>query len=181
MERKWFAKEKFEMIIDQVQHSEQTKKGNSYAIDLGSFHHPLIELIWVVRNQEYETATDISKSFVRFSDSNEINPVKDGVLRINNVERFSKRDGQYFSKIQPLHHHTRGAYPSGINVYSFAEKPESLNVYTGSMNATAINNMMLNLNLTKDAILKNNRVMVFARNFNTLVFKNGFARLKYVV
>jgi hypothetical protein len=179
-ERKWFTKEPFEMIIDQLQVNEQSKKGGTHSIGLHSFHHPLIELIWVVRNQEYETATDITKTYTRFTDSNEINPVLTGVLRINNVERFKVRNGQYFSKVQPLQHHTRGTY-SGVNVYSFAEKPESLYEYTGSFDATVVDNIVLNITLTPEARDKHNRIVVFARNYNTLVFKKGFARIKYVV
>jgi len=180
-ERIWFAKNSFEMIIDQLQFVEQTKHGSTHAIQLNMFNHPLIELIWVVRDQAYETATDITKSFINFTDSNGKNPVDNAVLRINNIERFKQRTGRYFNKVQPCQHHLRGPNTSGINVYSFAEKPESPYEYTGSLNATPLDNMVLHLDLSGAASTKNNRVMVYARNYNILVFKNGFARLKYTI
>ena len=180
-ERKWFAKNSFEILIDQLQFIETTKQGPTHAIQLNEMNHPLIELIWTVRDQDYEVATDITKSYINFKDANGENPVKSAVLRVNNIERFQERDGYYFNKIQPLQHHSRSPHDCGICVYSFAEKPESSNEYTGSLNATNIDNIVLNLSLTDSASSKNNRIMVFARNYNLLVFKGGFGRLRYTI
>ncbi len=41
---------------------------------------------------------------------------------LNGHDRFSTRDGNYFSVVQPFQHHTRiphGPAGNGINVYSF--------------------------------------------------------------
>ena len=37
--------------------------------------------------------------------------------------RFSQRSGDYFNFVQPYNHHTKTPH-TGINVYSFALKPE---------------------------------------------------------
>ena len=51
------------------------------------------------------------------------NPVVTAKLQLNGQDRFSEREGTYFDLVQPYQHHTR-APDTGINVYSFALRPE---------------------------------------------------------
>jgi hypothetical protein len=51
------------------------------------------------------------------------NPVVVAKLQLNGQDRFSEREGTYFDLVQPFQHHTR-APDTGINVYSFALRPE---------------------------------------------------------
>ncbi|NBV27339.1 MAG: hypothetical protein EBR99_08515, partial [Actinobacteria bacterium] len=51
------------------------------------------------------------------------NPVVTAKLQLNGQDRFSEREGSYFSLVQPYQHHTRNP-DEGINVYSFALRPE---------------------------------------------------------
>jgi hypothetical protein len=50
------------------------------------------------------------------------NPVITAKLQLNGQDRFSEREGTYFSLVQPYQSHTR-APDEGINVYSFALRP----------------------------------------------------------
>ena len=51
------------------------------------------------------------------------NPVVTAKLQLNGQDRFSEREGSYFSWVQPYQAHTR-CPDEGINVYSFALRPE---------------------------------------------------------
>merc|ERR1712072_1612742 len=51
------------------------------------------------------------------------NPVVTAKLQLNGQDRFSEREGTYFDLVQPYQHHTRNP-DTGINVYSFALRPE---------------------------------------------------------
>ena len=51
------------------------------------------------------------------------NPVVTAKLQLNGQDRFSEREGSYFSWVQPYQSHTR-CPDEGINVYSFALRPE---------------------------------------------------------
>ncbi|HIA01042.1 MAG TPA: hypothetical protein EYN66_03910, partial [Myxococcales bacterium] len=51
------------------------------------------------------------------------NPVVTAKLQLNGQDRFSEREGTYFDLVQPYQHHTRSP-DTGINVYSFALRPE---------------------------------------------------------
>jgi hypothetical protein len=78
------------------------------------------------------------------------NPVLEAQLQLNGHDRFSKRDGMYFNVVQPYQHHE--AIPAvGINVYSFAMKPEE-HQPSGTCNMSRIDNATLTLKLDKAAV-----------------------------
>ena len=52
------------------------------------------------------------------------NPISKTMLTMNLSDRFTERPGTYFSLVQPRNHHTNIPVSPGINVYSFALKPE---------------------------------------------------------
>jgi hypothetical protein len=70
-----------------------------------------------------------------------VNPVKTAKLQLNAHDRFSQRDGKYLLQVQPYQHHTN--MPAvGINMYSFALKPEE-HQPSGSCNMSRIDNATL--------------------------------------
>lgn len=180
-ERLWFARESFEMVIDQLHYVQTSSNRADQHISLSSFHHPLSELIWVTRDTNTFTATDITKSYTTFTDTNDRNPTEKASLKINNVDRFTEQTGQFFQDIQPLRHHTSSSPYSGINVYSFADTPESMFEYTGALYSSAIDNIVLSIKLSDASKQTQSETIVYARGLNTLSFKNGYARLKYFV
>lgn len=73
------------------------------------------------------------------------NPVVTAKLQLNGSDRFQERDGNYFNYVQPWQHFSNTP-ADGINVYSFALKPED-HQPSGTCNFSRIDNATLNLTL----------------------------------
>lgn len=141
-ERRRFAQESHEYLIDQVQYTgQQTITTSSGRLDL-TLNHPVKELIWLFQNEQKTdcgSAASIAAGYTQpFSYDDIVNRAR---LQLNGQDRFDERYGDYFWKVQPYQHHTGGGFgrtlaPSGggqvtattspnpINVYSFAIQPE---------------------------------------------------------
>ena len=107
------------------------------------------------------------------------NPVVTAKLQLNGQDRFSEREGSYFDVVQPFQHHTR-APDSGINVYSFALKPEE-HQPSGTCNFSRIDNAVLQLVLSSNTVSgdKTAKVRVYAVNYNVLRVMSGMAGVAY--
>ena len=107
------------------------------------------------------------------------NPVVTAKLQLNGQDRFSEREGSYFDTVQPFQHHTR-APDSGINVYSFALRPEE-HQPSGSCNFSRIDNAVLQLVLSAGAVsgTATAKVRVYAVNYNVLRVMSGMAGIAY--
>lgn len=149
-ERRRFAQESHEYLIDQLQYTgQQTITTSSGRLDL-TLNHPVKELIWVFQDAR-KTDCSIPTSGGNYTAAAFTQPfsyddiVNRGRLQINGQDRFDERYGDYFWKVQPYQHHTGGAFarsivnttassdtdpvianqgPNPINVYSFAIQPE---------------------------------------------------------
>jgi hypothetical protein len=107
------------------------------------------------------------------------NPVVTAKLQLNGQDRFSEREGSYFDTVQPYQHHT--ATPNtGINVYSFALRPEE-HQPSGSCNFSRIDNATLQLVLSNATVegVKTAKVRVYATNYNVLRVMSGMGGLAY--
>jgi len=101
------------------------------------------------------------------------NPVVTAKLQLNGQDRFSEREGSYFDVVQPFQHHTR--HPdTGINVYSFALKPEE-HQPSGTCNFSRIDNAVLQLVLSSPSVMGTAtcKVRVYARNYNVFRVMSG--------
>jgi hypothetical protein len=107
------------------------------------------------------------------------NPVVTAKLQLNGQDRFSEREGTYFDLVQPYQHHTRSP-DTGINVYSFALRPEE-HQPSGTCNMSRIDNATLQLVLSTNAIGGDNtaKVRVYATNYNVLRVMSGMGGLAY--
>ena len=107
------------------------------------------------------------------------NPVVTAKLQLNGQDRFSEREGSYFDVVQPFQHHTR-APDAGINVYSFALRPED-HQPSGSCNFSRIDNAVLQLVLSSGAVAgtATAKVRVYAVNYNVLRVMSGMAGIAY--
>jgi hypothetical protein len=106
------------------------------------------------------------------------NPVVTAKLQLNGQDRFSEREGSYFDTVQPYQHHT--ATPNtGINVYSFALRPEE-HQPSGSCNFSRIDNATLQLVLSNATVegVKTAKVRVYATNYNVLRVMSGMGGLE---
>ncbi len=107
------------------------------------------------------------------------NPVVTAKLQLNGQDRFSERLGTYFDLVQPFQHHTANP-DTGINVYSFALRPEE-HQPTGSCNFSRIDNASLQLVVSANAVGGNKtaKVRVYAINYNVLRVMSGMGGLAY--
>ena len=107
------------------------------------------------------------------------NPVVTAKLQLNGQDRFSEREGSYFDLVQPYQHHTRSP-DSGINVYSFALRPEE-HQPSGTCNFSRIDNATLQLVLSNATVegTKTAKVRVYATNYNVLRIMSGMGGLAY--
>jgi len=107
------------------------------------------------------------------------NPVVTAKLQLNGQDRFSEREGSYFDVVQPYQHHTR-APDTGINVYSFALRPEE-HQPSGSCNFSRIDNAVLQLVLSSGTVAgtATAKVRVYAVNYNVLRVMSGMAGVAY--
>ena len=110
------------------------------------------------------------------------NPIVTAKLQLNGQDRFSEREGTYFDLVQPYQHHTR-APDTGINVYSFALRPEE-HQPSGSCNFSRIDNATLQLVLSNATVegTKTAKVRVYAVNYNVLRVMSGMGgKLSYIL
>tara|TARA_Y100000389_G_scaffold197663_1_gene232701 strand:+ start:499 stop:2121 length:1623 start_codon:yes stop_codon:yes gene_type:complete len=107
------------------------------------------------------------------------NPVVTAKLQLNGQDRFSEREGTYFDLVQPYQHHTRSP-DTGINVYSFALRPEE-HQPSGTCNFSRIDNATLQLVLSNATVggTATAKVRVYATNYNVLRIMSGMGGLAY--
>ena len=107
------------------------------------------------------------------------NPVEVAKLQLNGQDRFTEREGRYFDRVQPFQHHSRT--PSrGINVYSFALKPEE-HQPSGTCNFSRIDKATLQLTVSVNTVRggRTAQVRVYAVNYNVLRVMSGMGGLAY--
>jgi hypothetical protein len=107
------------------------------------------------------------------------NPVEVAKLQLNGQDRFTEREGRYFSRVQPFQHHTRTP-TQGINVYSFALKPEE-HQPSGTCNFSRIDKATLQLTVSVNTVRSGRtaQVRVYAVNYNVLRVMSGMGGLAY--
>jgi hypothetical protein len=107
------------------------------------------------------------------------NPVEVAKLQLNGQDRFTEREGRYFSRVQPYQHHSRTP-TQGINVYSFALKPEE-HQPSGTCNFSRIDKATLQLTVSVNTVRggRTAQVRVYAVNYNVLRVMSGMGGLAY--
>jgi hypothetical protein len=114
-------------------------------------------------------------------------PFEKTILQLNGNDRFSIRDGTYFSLVQPFQHHTNIPSNPGINVYSFALKPED-HQPSGTLNMSRIDTATLMVT-TKTGLVTGftgnatatayDGINIYAINYNVLRILSGMGGLAY--
>jgi hypothetical protein len=175
-------------------------------VDL-TFNHPVKELIWVVQldgvvdgsdnslfdyNQEsgplrnlwfnytdgFEDQYYRHNNITLYSDDfSRLNNCTSAKLQLNGHDRFQERAGDYFNLVQPFQHHTCTPLSRGINVYSFALRPEE-HQPSGTCNFSRIDNALLIVGHDRLGN-KTAKVRVYALNYNVLRVMSGMAGLAY--
>jgi Large eukaryotic DNA virus major capsid protein/Major capsid protein N-terminus len=195
-ERRRFAQVSHEYLIEQVQFTgEKSISSASTSFTQGfdlNFNHPTKELVWVVQHDDAIT----NKQYSNYTDSlaeddencrfprNSANPVSSAKLQLNGHDRFAARDGEYFNWVQTYEHHTHCPESPGINVYSFALKPEE-HQPSGSLNFSRIDSALLNLTISytnavnPDLDSVSAKLRIYAVNYNVFRVMSGMGGLAY--
>ena len=105
------------------------------------------------------------------------NPVVSGLVQLNGHNRFSERDGNYLNYVQPWQHH-KCTPADGINMYSFALHPED-HQPTGTCNMSRIDNATLSLTFRSAVNSGDNKISIYAVNYNVLRILSGMGGLAY--
>ena len=188
-ERRRFAQLSHEYLIEQLQFTG-TDNITSSTNDDGmksmrmNFNHPCKELVWAIKKNEdgvywnnFSTATPLSGVTTATVNDyyNSTNPVRQAKIMLNGNDRFAQRKGDYFSLVQPYQHHenTPDDYHKGINVYSFAIKPEE-HQPSGTLNMSRIDTAVLSL-----SSLIEGSIHIYAVNYNVLRILSGMGGLAY--
>jgi hypothetical protein len=171
VERDRFATTHYEVLIVQTQAFTRQTCNSQVSMQL-NFNHPVIELIWAVRRKCQENANN----WFNYSGLDNKDAVHEAVLRLNNQERFRK-PGAWFRLIQPYQHHT--TIPDAfVYCYSFALHPEEPSP-SGSCNFSRVDHVDFELQLQDHLGSQQVTVLVFARNWNVLRFREGLAGTAY--
>jgi hypothetical protein len=184
-ERRRFAQLSHEYLIEQLQFTGTDTITSSGADSMKSmrmnFNHPCKELIWCVKKEtagvywnNFSTAVGITNGTVNDYISSE-NPVQQAKIMLNGNDRFATRKGEYFSLVQPYQHHenTPDQYHKGINVYSFALKPEE-HQPSGTLNMSRIDTAVLSVSSSIAGT-----IYIYAVNYNVLRILSGMGGLAY--
>jgi len=114
-----------------------------------------------------------------------INPVTDAELQLNGQARQTKRGGLWHDTVVPHMHH-KNTPKDGLNVFSFALKPEG-HQPSGTCNFSRIDTALLTLWFSHLSSSKcgdifsdsDNKILVFAINYNVLRVMSGMLGLAY--
>ena len=169
-ERRRFAQLSHEYLIEQLQFTGDEQIASTNARLKLNFNHPVKELVWVTKETN-------NPSWIDFSTGNTlVNPMESSVLQLNGQDRFAERTSDYFDTVQPYQHHENVPVNSpGINVYSFALKPEE-HQPSGSLNFSRIDTAYLSMKMRNSTTAA---VKVFAVNYNVLRIMSGMGGLAY--
>ena len=189
-ERRRFAQVSHEYLIEQVQFSNALSvNGTSTQHEL-RFNHPVKELVWTVHDNS--APVDHNGNGTADKDNNTDITVNTALLQLNGHDRFKRREGKYFTKVQRYQYHEGAsdterrpavAAAGGVaaradnsvpHVYSFALKPEE-HQPSGTCNFSRIDNAVLNLEHA-DAT---GHLRVYAVNYNVLRIMSGMGGLAY--
>ena len=211
-ERRRFAQLSHEYLIEQLQFTgQETLKSGRNRIKL-NFNHPCKELLWVAKKdstvpgqwynyttrnafQNDEPIDTASGNTFTITAANHIagiqpstagvNPFNSCLLQLNGNDRFAERKGTYFSSVQPYQHHTNISPNRGINVYSFALKPEE-HQPSGTLNMSRIDTAVLSVDVADSyttaagsTVVPYDGINIYAVNYNVLRILSGMGGLAY--
>jgi hypothetical protein len=187
-ERRQFAQNAHEYLIDQLQFQQETSSGTTQSNTIRlNFNHPVKELIFCgtplpptssgSTNNVYGGATPAP--IVPIGNANGTNATTTQMqskIILNGTDRFTMRNLKYFTRNQIWDCHTgfgATAIPDSVAVYSFALRPEE-HQPSGTCNFSRIDTAQLYF--TGDYVAALN---IYAVNYNVLRIMSGMGGLAY--
>jgi len=183
-ERKKFASNSHEFLIEQLQFAGDSSIGNterSISKTL-TFNHPVKEIYWVNVKNDYVQSNpltgnqQLNYSFSLVTPGETFN---NAVLQLNGIDRFQSRPATYFRLVQNYQFHTRYT-PKNIYSYSFSLYPEK-QFPSGSCNMSKITTTTLYIDYSDVANLGASSIIlkVFGLNYNILRIMSGMGGLAF--
>ncbi len=199
-ERKKFAKDNHQYLIEQVQvystsltsrgkrpdptdQNKDTRIPELFHRVILDFNHPVKELIWVLQNQTVLSLYpyggnewfNFSTDSYRNIDTIEEEPMTDCKIVFEGKDRIDYKPAKYFRTVVPYEVHTRT--PNNyIYCYSFSNHPEQYQP-SGSCNFSRIDDQELYMHISEKLI--DPMINVFAVNYNILNIAGGMAGVEY--
>ena len=179
-ERRRFAQLSHEYLIEQLQFTgEESVAANTTRTNPKlSFNHPVKELVWVLQDNAF--VSNSSNEWFNYTTVSTTGTAAGGVnlcstalLQLNGHDRFKERAGDYFNLVQPYQHHENIPSNKGINVYSFALKPEE-HQPSGTLNMSRIDTATLQV--THPALSAGGKLRIYAVNYNVLRVMSGMGK-----
>jgi hypothetical protein len=137
-ERRRFAQQSHEYLIDQLQFGlQQTLSTANARIDL-TLNHPVKELIWVFQDARKTDCGSTTTATNGYTQPFSYDDIADRCrLQINGQDRFDERYGDYFWKVQPYQHHSGGGFWPARNEASALTATAAVPAITASFTLTA--------------------------------------------
>ena len=119
-ERRRFAQQTHEYLIDQLQYGlQQSVTSANVRLDL-TLNHPVKELVWVyqdARKLDCSLPATTTGAALPYTQPFSYDDIADRCrLQLNGQDRFDERYGDYFWKVQPYQHHSGGGFEQHAQV-----------------------------------------------------------------
>ena len=186
-ERRQFAQNAHEYLIDQLQTQQEGSSGTTTSSTIRlNFNHPVKELIWVGQPTALTASDSVDNIGGGATPSSIINVNAGGSpaavsnlqtkIILNGTDRFTARNIKYFTRNQVWDCHTgfgATSVPDSIALYSFALRPEE-HQPSGTCNFSRIDTAQLWFQ--GDYV---NALNIYAVNYNVLRIMSGMGGLAY--
>jgi hypothetical protein len=171
-ERRQFAQNAHEYLIDQLQLNESLMK----PIERLNFNHPIKELIWARPPVSIVSLTSPSGGSSPSGQFTQSTPgaANNYKIILNGTDRFTERDINYFTRNQVWESHTGFGsvlFPDCIAVYSFSLRPEE-HQPSGTCNFSRIDTAQIARTIADP-------IDIYAVNYNVLRIMSGMGGLAY--
>ena len=181
-ERRQFAQNAHEYLIDQLQIQSDSANGGTVRLN---FNHPVKEIIWTgapLPPTSASSTDDVqggaTPTSIVTSTTGALTNVKAKIV-LNGTDRFTERNLKYFTRNQVWDCHTGfGAtgVPDSVAVYSFALRPEE-HQPSGTCNFSRIDTAQLVFNKGSETLAST--LDIYAVNYNVLRIMSGMGGLAY--
>ena len=185
-ERRQFAQNAHEYLIDQLQQQQESSSGNSQNNTIRlNFNHPVKELIWCGSPLTALSSSSSADVIAGAATPSAITTVAGSIsgtqikIILNGTDRFTQRNIKYFTRNQVWDCHTGfGAtgVADSIALYSFALRPEE-HQPSGTCNFSRIDTAQLAFQGGSNEVI--NALTIFAVNYNVLRIMSGMGGLAY--
>lgn len=177
-ERRKFATQKHELLIEQLQYTGQEVICNNTTKLKLNFINACKEIQWVIQLQE-NTQRNNWDNYTDSVGNNGVGPLVNATILFNGLKRASTRESKYYQTVQPYQCHTR-IPKQGIYTYSFSLYPEEYQP-SGTMNFSRLQQSTFDLKFDEYFFnkIKPPFLRIYTLSYNVLVIENGISNLLF--